>query len=151
MEVILLAKVENLGDIGEKVQVRSGYGRNFLIPTGKAAPATAENLAAFEARRKELEQQAAAELAAAQERVTLIEKLGGSITVTAKVGEEGKLFGSVGTIDVCEAMSAQGVEVERHEVRLPHGPIRETGEHDVVLHLHTDVNVDFKVIVVGEE
>jgi len=151
MEVILLSKVENLGNIGDKVKVRAGYGRNFLIPTGKAAPATAENLAAFEARRVELEQQAAAALAAAKARVGKIEALGGSIEITAKVGSEGHLFGSVGTVDISEALAAKGVEVERGEVRLPDGPIRMAGEHDIVLHLHTDVNVDFKVIVVGEE
>ncbi len=151
MEVILLSKVENLGNIGDKVKVRAGYGRNFLIPTGKAAPATAENLAAFEARRAELEKQAAAALAAAKTRAGQIEALGGSIEITAKVGTEGHLFGSVGTVDISEAMAAKGVEVERGEVRLPDGPIRTAGEHEIVLHLHTDVNVDFKVIVVGEE
>lgn len=151
MEVILLAKVENLGNIGDKVKVKNGYGRNFLIPTGKATAATAENLAAFEARRAELEKQAAAELAAAQSRADKVAALGGSITIAAKVGEEGRLFGSVGTVDVAEALAAKGVEVERNEVRLPEGPIRTTGEHEVTLHLHTDVNVDIKVIIVDEE
>ena len=151
MEVILLAKVENLGNIGDKVKVKNGYGRNFLIPTGKATAATAENLAQFEARRAELEQQAAAELGAAVARADHLVRLGGSVTINAKVGEEGRLFGSVGTVDVAEALAAQGVEVERGEIRLPEGPIRSVGEHDVVIHLHSDVNVDFKVIVVGEE
>ena len=151
MEVILLARVENLGNIGDKVKVKNGYGRNFLIPTGKAAPATAENLEKFEARRAELEQQAAAELGAAVARADHLARLGGSVTITAKVGEEGRLFGSVGTVDIAEALQAQGVEVERGEVRLPEGPIRTVGEHELVIHLHTDVNVDFKVIVVGEE
>ena len=151
MEVILLAKVENLGNIGDKVKVKNGYGRNFLIPTGKATAATAENLAQFEARRAELEQHAAAELGAAVARADHLARLGGSVTINAKVGEEGRLFGSVGTVDVAEALAAQGVEVERGEIRLPEGPIRSVGEHDVVRHLHSDVNVDFKVIVVGEE
>ena len=151
MDVILLAKVENLGNIGDKVKVKNGYGRNFLIPTGKATAATAENLAQFEARRAELEQQAAAELGAAVARADHLARLGGSVTINAKVGEEGRLFGSVGTVDVAEALAAQGVEVERGEIRLPEGPIRTVGEHDVVIHLHSDVNVDFKVIVVGEE
>ncbi|MEX0900257.1 MAG: 50S ribosomal protein L9 [Gammaproteobacteria bacterium] len=151
MEVILLAKVENLGDIGDKVKVKNGYGRNFLIPTGKATAATADNLAQFEARRAELEKKAADELGAAVSRADHIGRLGGSVTITAKVGEEGRLFGSVGTVDIAEALAAQGVEVERGEVRLPDGPLRTVGEHEVILHLHTDVNVDFKVIVVGEE
>lgn len=151
MDVILLAKVENLGDIGDKVKVRAGYGRNFLIPTGKAAPATAENLAAFEVRRAELEKQAAEALAAARARAEQAAGLGGTIEITAKVGAEGRLFGSVGTVDIAEALAAKGVVVERGEVRLPDGPIREVGEHDIVLHLHTDVNVDLKVVIVGEE
>jgi large subunit ribosomal protein L9 len=151
MEVILLTKVENLGNIGDKVKVRAGYGRNYLIPTGKAQPATAENLAAFEVRRAELEKQAAAALAAAQARAGQIGALGGTIEITAKVGSEGRLFGSIGTVDISEAFAAKGVEVERGEVRLPHGPLREVGEHEIVLHLHTDVNVDFKIIIVGEE
>lgn len=150
MEVILLAKVENLGNIGDKVKVKNGYGRNFLIPTGKATAATAENLAAFEARRAEFEKQAAAELAAARARGEKVAALGGTITIAAKVGEEGRLFGSVGTVDVAEALAALGVKVERNEVRLPDGPIRTTGEHNVVLHLHTDVNVDIKVVIVDE-
>ena len=151
MEVILLAKVENLGNIGDKVNVKNGYGRNYLIPTGRATAATAENLAAFEARRAEIEQKAAEELGAAVARADHVARLGGTITITAKVGDEGKLFGSIGTVDIAEALAAQGVEVERGEVRLPEGPIRVTGEHDVVLHLHTDVNADLKVIIVGEE
>jgi large subunit ribosomal protein L9 len=150
MEVILLQKVENLGNIGDKVKVRNGYGRNFLIPTGRATAATAENLAKFEARRAEFEKQAAEQLAAAQQRAAKVAALGGTITLSAKVGEEGRLFGSIGTIDVADALAAQGIEVERSEVRLPDGPIRTTGEHDVVLHLHTDVNADLKVIIVEE-
>lgn len=151
MDVILLAKVENLGNIGDKVKVKSGYGRNFLIPSGKAAPATAENLAAFEARRVELERQAAEELAAAKARGDQLSGLGGTIEIVAKVGAEGRLFGSVGTVDIAEALAAKGVEVERGEVRLPDGPIREVGEHEIVVHLHTDVNVELKIVIVGEE
>lgn len=151
MDVILLAKVENLGDIGEKVKVKNGYGRNFLIPSGKATAATAENLKAFEARRAELEERAAAELGAAVARADRLASVGGSVTIGAKVGEEGRLFGSVGPVDIAEALTAQGVEVERGEIRLTDGPIREAGEHDFVVHLHSDVNVDMKVIVVGEE
>lgn len=151
MDVILLAKVENLGNIGDKVKVKSGYGRNFLIPSGKAAPATAENLAAFEARRVELERQAAEELAAAKARGDQLSGLGGTIEIVAKVGAEGRLFGSVGTVDIAEALAAKGVEVERGEVRLPDGPIREVGEHGIVVHLHTDVNVELKIVIVGEE
>ena len=151
MDVILLAKVENLGNIGDKVKVRAGYGRNFLIPSGKAAPATAENLAAFEARRVELERQAAEDLAAAKARGDQLSGLGGTIEIAAKVGAEGRLFGSVGTVDIAEALAAKGVEVERGEVRMPDGPIREVGEHEIVVHLHTDVNVDLKIVVIGEE
>jgi large subunit ribosomal protein L9 len=151
MDVILLAKVENLGNIGDKVKVKAGYGRNFLIPSGKATPATAENLAAFEARRVELERQAAEELAAAKARADKVSGLGGTIEIVAKVGAEGRLFGSVGTVDIAEALAAKGVEVERGEVRLPDGPIREVGEHGIVVHLHTDVNVELKIVIVGEE
>ena len=151
MDVILLAKVENLGNIGDKVKVKNGYGRNFLIPTGKATAATAENLAQFEARRAELEQHAAAELCAAVARADHLARLGGSVTSNANVRVVGRVLGSVGTVVVAEALAAEGMEVERGEVRLPEGPIRTVGEHEVVIHLHTDVNVDFKVIVVGEE
>lgn len=151
MDVILLAKVENLGDIGDKVTVKNGYGRNFLIPSGKATAATAEHLAAFEARRAELERQAAEALQAAQARADQLLALGGNIEISAKVGTEGRLFGSVGTVDIADALAAKGVTVERNEVRLPEGPIRDIGEHSIVLHLHSDVNVDYKVIVTGEE
>lgn len=151
MEVILLTKVENLGNIGDKVKVKNGYGRNYLIPTGRATAATAENLKAFEARRAEIEKKAAEELGAAVARADHVQRLGGTITLKAKVGEEGKLFGSIGTVDIADALAEQGIEVERGEIRLPEGPLRTTGEHDVVLHLHTDVNADLKVIIVGED
>lgn len=150
MEVILLQKVENLGNLGDRVKVRPGYGRNFLIPQGKAAPATAANIAEFEARRAELEKQAADKLSAAEARKAKAEALG-EIKVTSKAGSEGKLFGSVGTVDIADALQAAGLEIERREVRLPEGPIRVAGEHEVELHLHTDINVTLKVIVEGEE
>jgi large subunit ribosomal protein L9 len=149
MEVILLQKVENLGNLGDKVRVKAGYGRNFLIPQGKAAPATAENLAAFEARRAQLEKEAAEALKAAEERRAAIEQV--KVEITSKAGSEGKLFGSVGTIDIADAITAAGVPVERKEVRLPEGPIRLAGEHKVDIHLHTDVNTTITIAVVGEE
>lgn len=150
MEVILLTKVENLGALGDKVTVKPGFGRNYLIPQGLAKPATAENLAEFEARRAELEKQLAEELAAAEARKEKVE--GKTVTVTSKAGGEGKLFGSIGTHDIAEAASSQlGVEIERKEVRLPEGPLRMVGEHEIELHLHSDVNATFTVSVVGEE
>lgn len=148
MEVILLEKVENLGNLGDRVKVRSGYGRNFLIPSGKATPATEEHIKAFEARRAELEKAAADALATAEARR---EQLAGmSVTIKAKAGDEGKLFGSVGTTDIAEAITAAGVEVERSEVRLPEGAFRQIGEYSVPLHLHTDVNVEITVVVEAE-
>ena len=149
MEVILLQKVENLGNLGDKVKVRAGYGRNFLIPQGKAKPATAKNIEEFEKRRAELEKHASEALHAAQERKTGLE--GKVITINSKAGQEGKLFGSVGTVDIADALTASGVKVERKEVRMPQGPIRAAGEHKVELHLHTDVNVEITVNVVAEE
>jgi large subunit ribosomal protein L9 len=149
MEVILLEKVANLGNIGDRVKVKPGYGRNFLLPQGKATVATAANVAAFEARRAELERKQADVLAAAQARVTQLEKL--TLRLTAKAGTEGKLFGSLGTVDIAEACTAAGVPVERSEVRLPAGPLRTVGEHQVDLHLHTDVNVTIRVEVIAEE
>ncbi|MGH8494618.1 MAG: 50S ribosomal protein L9 [Gammaproteobacteria bacterium] len=149
MEVILLEKIDNLGEIGEQVKVKAGFGRNYLLPQGKAALATPQNVAKFEAQRAEIEKRAAGELAGAQERAG---KLAGvQIRISARVGEEGKLFGSVGTVDIAEACTAAGVPIERSEVRLPHGPIRMVGEHAVELHLYTDVNVPLTVTVVGEE
>ena len=149
MEVILLEKVANLGNIGDRVKVKSGYGRNFLLPQGKATLATAANVAAFEARRAELEGKQAAELGAAQERAQNVAKL--ALRIAAKAGSEGKLFGSLGTVDIAEACTAAGVPVERSEVRLPAGPIRTVGEHHVDLHLHTDVNVTVRIEVVPED
>lgn len=148
MEVILLEKVENLGNIGDKVKVRPGYGRNFLLPKGKATLATAENIAVFEARRAELEQRQADELSAAQRRAEQLEGL--SVRIPARAGNEGKLFGSIGTVDIAEACTSAGVEVQRSEVRLPDGPLRVLGEHEVEFHLHTDVNTTIKIAVIDD-
>jgi large subunit ribosomal protein L9 len=149
MEVILLEKVANLGNIGDRVKVKPGYGRNFLLPEGKATLATAANIAAFEARRAELERKQQEESVAAQARVTQLTKL--NLRIAAKAGTEGKLFGSLGTLDIAEACIAAGVPVERSEVRLPSGPIRTVGEHHIDLHLHTDVKVTIRLEVIPEE
>lgn len=149
MEVILLQKVTNLGNIGDRVNVKSGYGRNFLLPKGKATVATADNVAKFEARRAELEKQAHAELAAAQARAAKLE--GFKLNLTAKAGNEGKLFGSVGNTDIIEALGKAGHAVTRAEVRLNAGPIRHVGEHTVHLQFHADVEVEVPVTVTGEE
>jgi large subunit ribosomal protein L9 len=148
MEVILLEKVENLGNIGDKVKVRSGYGRNFLLPKGKATLATAENIAVFEARRAELEQRQAEELGAAKQRAEQLKGL--TVRIPARAGSEGKLFGSIGTVDIAEACTSAGVEVQRSEVRLPEGPLRLLGEHEVEFHLHTDVNTTITITVVDD-
>ena len=149
MEVILLKKVANLGNIGDKVKVKSGYGRNFLLPTGKATLATAGNVAKFEAQRTEFEAKAAADLTSAEQRSIALKDY--RLTISAKAGSEGKLFGSIGTGDVAEALTRAGHPVERAEVRMPLGPIRVTGEQVLTLHLHTDVNVDVTVAVVPED
>ena len=149
MEVILLEKVDNLGNIGDLVKVHAGYGRNFLLPKGKATLATPDNIAAFEARRAELESREVGELAAATERAGQLGSL--NLTLTANAGAEGKLFGSIGTIDIVEACSEAGVPVQRSEVRLPDGPVRTTGEHEIEIHLHTDVNVKITITVIGKE
>ncbi|MGB5734770.1 MAG: 50S ribosomal protein L9 [Thiohalocapsa sp.] len=146
MDVILLKKVSGLGDLGDKVAVRPGYGRNFLIPTGCAVPATANNLTAFEERRAELEAQAAATLAEAEGRKTRLEGI--SVTIARKAGDEGRLFGSIGTGDIAEAITEAGVEVVKGEVRLPAGPFRAIGEHEVALHLHSDVDVTVLIEIV---
>lgn len=149
MNVILLDKIENLGAIGDLVSVKAGYGRNYLIPSGKAALATQDNIAEFEAKRAELEKSAAVELAGAKARAELVE--GMELVIQANVGPEGRLFGSVGPIDVSEALGKVGVEAARSEVRMPDGPIHEAGDFTISLHLHTDVNVDLLVRVVPEE
>ncbi|MEM6640129.1 MAG: 50S ribosomal protein L9 [Pseudomonadota bacterium] len=149
MNVILLEKIDNLGTIGDTVKVKPGYGRNYLLPQGKATLATKENMARFESMRAELEQKSKDELVRAEARAKQLEDL--DVTVSAKAGSEGKLFGSIGTFDLVEAIGAAGVEVERSEIRLPEGPLRSTGEHQVELHLHSDVDVTLNVTVVGLE
>jgi len=148
MEIILLEKVENLGNLGDKVNVKPGYGRNYLIPGGKATAATAANIAAFEQRRAELEKAAAESLAAAESRIEALSAL--SITITAKAGDEGKLFGSIGNVDIAEAVNAAGVAIEKREIRMPEGPLRHIGEFEIGFHLHTDVNTSITVAVVAE-
>ena len=149
MNVILLDNVENLGGIGDLVTVKAGYGRNFLLPQGKAALATKDNIAEFEARRTELEKAAVQELTAARAREELIQ--GMELVLTANVGAEGKLFGSVGPIDIAEAFSKVGVEVQRSEIRMPGGPIHEVGEFTIGVHLHSEINVEVIVKVVAED
>jgi large subunit ribosomal protein L9 len=149
MQVILLQKVANLGNIGDRVKVRSGYGRNFLLPQGKATLATPENIARFEARRAELEKAAREHLESASERAEAMKEF--KLTIPAKAGTEGKLFGSIGTADIAEACTRQGFKIERSEVRLPSGPLRTLGEHLVSLHLHADVDVPLAVSIVPEE
>jgi len=150
MEIILLEKVDNVGSLGDKVAVKSGFARNYLIPQGKAVFASPANVKVFEERRAELEKQAADKLASAETRRAQIAALEEGVTITHKAGEEGKLFGSVGTVDIVAACEAAGVEVARSEVRMPEGAFRVTGEYTVVLHLHADVNADLKVNVVAE-
>ena len=147
MEVILLEKIANLGNLGDKVNVKAGYGRNFLLPQGKATVASAENVAAFEARRAELEQLAAEKKAYAESRAAELAEL--EVTITATAGDEGKLFGSIGTHDIADALTASGVEVAKSEVRLPNGTIRQVGEYDVAVHLHSDVEATVRVVVVA--
>lgn len=149
MDVILLEKVANLGNLGDRVDVRSGYARNFLLPKGKATLATAANVARFEARRAELEKAALEQLAGAEGRKARFE--GFKLTISAKAGSEGKLFGSIGTADIAEAASKAGQPLERSEVRLPNGPLRSVGEHVVKVHLHTDIDIDLPIIIVAEE
>jgi large subunit ribosomal protein L9 len=149
MDVILLEKIDRLGALGDVVKVKPGYARNFLLPTGKAKAATPDNIKELEERRAELEAKAAEMLASAQTRK---EKLDGlAVSITSKSGTEGKLFGSVGTADIADAINAAGVEVEKKEVRMPTGPIRIAGEYDIELHLHTDVDAVIKLTVIGEE
>jgi len=148
MEVILLQKVANLGSIGDRVKVKSGYGRNFLLPSGKATVATSANIAKFEVIRADLEKKAGAELTSATARAESLKEF--RLELKAKAGNEGKLFGSVGTADIADALSAAGHAVERAEVRLPEGPIRMVGEHAVTLHLHADVDVQITVAIAAE-
>ena len=149
MQVILLQKVANLGGIGDRVNVKSGYGRNFLLPSGKATLATPANITKFEAIRADLEKHANNELAAAQVRAESLKDF--KLTISAKAGNEGKLFGSIGTSDIAEACTAQGHKVARSEVRLPAGPIRMVGEHTLAIHLHADIDAPLTVVIIAEE
>lgn len=149
MEVILQEKIHNLGDLGDKVKVKPGFGRNYLIPQGKAVPATAENVAKFEARRAELEKAQAEQLAEARGRAEKINGL--RLTIARKAAEEGKLYGSVAPGDVVEAAEAAGVEIGKHEIHMPEGPIRVVGEYELHVSLHADVECTINVEVVAEE
>ncbi|GAB5415354.1 MAG: 50S ribosomal protein L9 [Congregibacter sp.] len=149
MEVILLENIGNLGGLGDKVNVKAGYGRNFLIPQGKAVPATDANVAEFEARRAELERAAAEALTAAQSRAEALAALE-LVTIEANAGEEGKLFGSIGTRDIAEALTAAGCEVDKSEVRLPEGALRDVGEYSIAIQLHPEVMTDISLAVVPE-
>lgn len=149
MEVILLENIGNLGGLGDKVIVKAGYGRNFLIPQGKAVPATESNVAEFEARRADLERAAAEALSAAQARADAIAALG-VVTIEANAGEEGKLFGSIGTRDIAEAVTAAGCAIDKSEVRLPEGALRDIGEYTVAIQVHSDVMTDITVAVIPE-
>ncbi len=149
MDVILLTKVANLGNIGDRVKVKSGYGRNFLLPKGKATLATPDNVKKFEARRAELEKIAREQFQDAESRAAAFKDF--KLAITAKAGTEGKLFGSIGTADIAEACTTQGHKLARAEVRLPTGPLRTVGEHVVALHLHTDIDVQLPVIITAEE
>lgn len=150
MEVILLENIENLGSVGDKVSVKSGFARNYLVPHAKAKIATAANVAEFEAIRAELEKAATEARAAAESRKQAIEALG-TIDVTAKVGSEGKLFGSIGVADVCEAIEGHGQTVEKSEIRMPEGALRSVGEHLVDIHLYTEIDTQVTVNIIGEE
>ncbi|HBA32972.1 MAG TPA: 50S ribosomal protein L9 [Gammaproteobacteria bacterium] len=149
MQVILMDKIENLGNLGDVVEVKPGYARNMLLPQGKAKVATAENVKEIEARRAELEKKSADELTAAKGRAAQIEAL--AIVITANAGTEGKLFGSIGPHDIAQAASDQGVTLEKREVRMPEGPLRSVGEYEVAVHLHTDVDTFVKVTIEGVE
>ncbi len=149
MDVILLTKVANLGTIGDRVKVKSGYGRNFLLPKGKATLATPENVKKFEARRAELEKAAREQFQDAESRAAAFKDF--KLQITAKAGTEGKLFGSIGTADIAEAATKAGQKVARAEVRLPTGPLRTVGDHMITLHLHTDIDVQLPVVITAED
>jgi len=148
MEVILLEKIANLGNLGDKVTIKSGYGRNYLVPQGKAVAATAKKIAEFEARRAELEKAAAEKLSAAQKLGNELSKL--QIVITHKAGDEGRLFGSVGTHNIAEAITAAGIVIEKHQIRLPHGAIRHIGDFPIDINLHSDVIVTLSIKVAAE-
>ncbi|CAG7857610.1 50S ribosomal protein L9 [biofilm metagenome] len=145
MEVILLEKIANLGNLGDKVKIKSGYGRNYLVPQGKAVPATAQKIAEFEARRAELEKIAAEKLGKAQAEAEKLSNM--KIVITHKAGDEGRLFGSVGAHNIVEAVNAAGGNVEKQQVRLPHGTIRHVGDYDIDISLHSDVTVTMSIRV----
>jgi large subunit ribosomal protein L9 len=148
MQVILREKIRKLGDLGQLVNVKPGYARNFLIPGKKAMMATKANLERFEAERAELEKIAQASLASAQARADQVQAL--TISLSASAGEGGKLFGSIGTRDIAEAITKAGVEVHKHEIRMPHGVIRQIGEYEISLHLHTDIDTPIKINIIAE-
>jgi large subunit ribosomal protein L9 len=148
MQVILLESIANLGDLGALVNVKPGYARNFLIPQGKATVATEDNRAAFENRRQELEQAALEKQGAAEQRKAALE--GQQVEIAGKASEEGKLFGSVGVVDIANAMNEKGIGLEKSEVRLPEGPIKMVGEYQVLIHIHTEVECEITVSVVPE-
>jgi len=149
MEVILLDKIAKLGGLGDKVTVKSGYARNYLLPQGKAVFASDANVEHFEARRAELEAKLAEVLATAEARAVKVSELA-EVTIASKAGDEGKLFGSIGTRDIADAITEAGVEITKAEVRLPLGAIRETGEFDIAIHLHNDVDTSIKVVVIAQ-
>lgn len=149
MEVILLEKIHKLGNLGDKVRVRAGYGRNYLIPQKRAVPATPDNVEKFEAQRGALELVQADARAAAQARVDAIADL--TVTISAKAGDEGKLYGSIGNVEIAAAISAVGGKIDKREVRLLNGPLREIGEHQVTVHLHADVETLVTVQLVAED
>ncbi|MDA3869191.1 MAG: 50S ribosomal protein L9 [Gammaproteobacteria bacterium] len=149
MEVILVEKIDRLGGLGDLVNVKSGFARNYLLPTGKAKVATPANVAEVEARRAEFEKSAADALVAAEAKRDQLSKL--EVSISSKSGTEGRLFGSVGNADIAEAITTAGVEVAKRDVRLPEGPIRLAGEYDITVHLHADVDAVVKVTVIGEE
>jgi large subunit ribosomal protein L9 len=148
MEVILLEKIANLGNLGDRVTIKSGYGRNYLVPQGKAVAATAKKIVEFEARRAELEKAAAEKLSVAQKLGNDLSKL--EVVITHKAGDEGRLFGSVGTLNIAEAITAAGIAVEKHQIRLPHGTIRHIGEYSIDINLHSDVIVTLSIKVAAE-
>ena len=150
MDVILLENIENLGSLGDKVAVKSGFARNYLVPHGKAKVATAANLAEFEVRRAELEKAAAEAQVGGENRQQAIEALG-VLEITARVGSEGKLFGSVGTADIADAITAAGATVEKREIRMPDGAIRTVGEHQIDIHLYTGIDTTVTISIVAEE
>lgn len=150
MDVILLNKIDNLGNLGDVVSVKAGYGRNFLIPGGRAVLATAENRKVFDARRAELEQAAAEALAVAERRRDMIQELD-AVSIVHRTGDEGKLFGSVGTVDIAQAVTEAGVELKKQEIRLPHGALRQTGDYEIDIHLHPEVNAKVKISIVPEQ